>query len=207
LLLLPLEQRFPSHAVAAGSRDFTGIIVLGGAEDARLSTARGQLHMNEAAERITEAAVLALRLPTVRLAFAGGVAFPASGVASGAEPVGAWWQAMGIEKDRIELEHVSRNTHENALLTRELLRPKAGERWLLVTSAAHMPRAVGVFRKAGLDVVAYPVDYRTTGPGDLISISAELSNGLRRADEAVREWAGLVSYWLLGRSSALFPAP
>jgi uncharacterized SAM-binding protein YcdF (DUF218 family) len=70
-----------------------------------------------------------------------------------------------------------------------------------------MPRAVGVFRKAGLDVVAYPVDYRTTGPGDLISISAELSNGLRRADEAVREWAGLVSYWLLGRSSALFPAP
>ena len=57
------------------------------------------------------------------------------------------------------LEDQSRNTRENAIFTRRLVDPKPGERWLLVTSAWHMPRAIGVFRKAGFEIEAFPVDY------------------------------------------------
>ena len=79
--------------------------------------------------------------------------------------------------------------------------------WLLLTSAYHMPRAVGVFRKAGFAAEAYPVDWRTRGGDDLWRPFATLGDGLRRTDTAVREWVGLFVYWLSDRSSALFPGP
>jgi uncharacterized SAM-binding protein YcdF (DUF218 family) len=88
-----------------------------------------------------------------------------------------------------------------------IVAPKPNERWLLVTSAYHMPRAVGVFRKAEFPVEAYPVDWRTRGSQDLWRPFDRASDGLRRTDVAVREWTGLLIYWLTGRSSALFPAP
>jgi uncharacterized SAM-binding protein YcdF (DUF218 family) len=207
LLLVPLEQRFPRAQIEPGDRTFAGIIVLGGAEDGRLSRFHDQLHLTEAAERITEAARLAHRLPALRLAFTGGVAFPGRGNVSGAERIADWWRGVGIASERIVIEGVSRNTHENALMLRAVLEPKAGDRWLLVTSAAHMPRAVGVFREAGFDVTAYPVDYRTEGWSDATQVSTDIASGLKRADEAVREWIGIFAYRLLGRTSALFPSP
>ena len=84
---------------------------------------------------------------------------------------------------------------------------ESSERWLLVTSAHHMPRAVGAFRRAGFEVEAYPVDWRTRGPEDLARPFRIASDGLKRTDTAVHEWVGLVIYWLSGRSSELFPAP
>ncbi len=141
LFLLPLEQRFAQPVIADGSRDWAGIIVLGGGEDASVSWARGQLHLNEAAERITEGGLLALRLPTTRLIFTGGAGQVLKPGLSGGDQISAYWQATGIARARILLENQSRNTHENALLTRDLVKPKPGERWLLVTSAYHMPRA------------------------------------------------------------------
>ena len=105
------------------------------------------------------------------------------------------------------LEISSRTTDENARFTRKLVSPKPGERWLLVTSAHHMPRSVGVFRKAGFDVEPYPVDWRTRGWIDASMPFDRLSGGLACADAAVHEWVGLVAYWLAGRSDALFPGP
>ena len=83
----------------------------------------------------------------------------------------------------------------------------AGQRWLLVTSAFHMPRSIGAFRKAGFEVEAYPVDWRTSGTGDALLPFARLSAGLARMDVAVHEWIGLIGYWATGRSSELFPGP
>jgi uncharacterized SAM-binding protein YcdF (DUF218 family) len=105
------------------------------------------------------------------------------------------------------LEEASRTTAENATRLRAMLAPKPGERWLLVTSAFHMPRAIGAFRKAGFDVEAYPVDWRTRGWVDARVPFDRLSSGLARTDVALHEWGGLVIYWLTGRSSDLFPAP
>lgn len=206
-LLSPLEERFPRIDVSDGSRDYAGIIVLGGGEDGRASVDRRQLHLNEAGERITEGAVLAKRLPEARLIFTGGVAALVKDVPGGAAAVGTFWEAMGIPAARIVIEHRSRNTIENAVFTRDLLEPKPGERFLLVTSAAHMPRSMGIFRKAGFDVVAYPTDYRTAFPEDALSPFGSIPAGLKRLDEGTKEWFGLLAYWLMGRTTALFPAP
>jgi uncharacterized SAM-binding protein YcdF (DUF218 family) len=93
------------------------------------------------------------------------------------------------------------------VFTRDLVKPKPHERWLLVTSAHHMPRAVGAFRRAGFRIEAYPVDWRTRGTRDLATAFGTAAAGLARTDVAVREWAGLFAYWLTDRSSELFPAP
>jgi uncharacterized SAM-binding protein YcdF (DUF218 family) len=93
------------------------------------------------------------------------------------------------------------------VFSKALVMPKPGERWLLVTSAYHMPRSVGLFRKAGFAVEPYPVDWRVGGRDDLLDFTKTASDGLSRTDTAVREWMGLVAYWLAGRSDALFPGP
>ncbi len=86
------------------------------------------------------------------------------------------------------------------------MRPKAGETWLLVTSARHMPRAVGAFRKVKWPVVPYPVDYVTTGEASLRP-GFNFAGGLAGLSESIREWVGLVAYAMQGRSDAIFPGP
>jgi uncharacterized SAM-binding protein YcdF (DUF218 family) len=112
-----------------------------------------------------------------------------------------------VPRERVIAEDRSRNTVENAEFSKALAKPQPGERWLLVTSAYHMPRAIGIFREAGFDVEPYPVDWRTSGSGDALRPFPTVGDGLRRTDTAVREWVGLLVYWLMGMSSELFPAP
>jgi len=76
-----------------------------------------------------------------------------------------------------------------------------------VTSAYHMPRSIGAFRRVGFAVEAYPVDYRTRGIEDLARPFPSLGEGLRRGDIAMREWIGLLMYRLAGRTNELFPGP
>lgn len=206
LAILPLEQRFASVAAPEPGARVDGIILLGGFEDARASAGRGGLGLNEAAERITEGLRLALRHPEAKVVFTGG----AGGIFAAPEasgPVGAFLVEAGVDPARLVLENRSRNTYENAMLTRELVAPEPGQRWYLVTSAYHMPRAVGLFRKAGFAVIAYPVEYRTQGPEDLTRFFERIPQGLMRLDVAANEWLGLVAYRLLGRTDALFPGP
>ncbi len=205
-LMLPLEERFPRPAeLRPGS--YQGIIFLGGFEDGELSTARRSLALIDAAERLTETLRLARRLPATKVVFTGGSAAMQGPGNTARQEVGRYLKDVGLAADRVVLEDQSRNTWENALYTRRLLRPAQSDRFLLVTSAWHMPRAVGAFQAAGLRVTAYPVDYRTRGPADLTQPFSFLPNGLRRMDKAVKEWIGLLAYWLTGRSSALFPGP
>jgi uncharacterized SAM-binding protein YcdF (DUF218 family) len=107
----------------------------------------------------------------------------------------------------LPLEQRSGNTEENAKFTKTIADSKPDERWLLVTSAHHMPRAIGAFRRAGFPVEAYPVDWRTRGPDDLARPIRTASDGLKLTDTAAHEWIGLFVYWLTSRSSELFPEP
>jgi uncharacterized SAM-binding protein YcdF (DUF218 family) len=204
-LVLPLEQRFPPWT--AGPGDPNGIVVLGGAISPALSVVRGTPELNESAERMTVVADLARRFPRARIVFTGGSGNLFGNRADEAQFARPLLESFGIAASRIELESASRNTFENATLSKALAKPQPGERWLLVTSAFHMPRAVGCFRRVGFPVEPYPVDWRTGGAGDLVSAFGSLSAGLARTDVAVREWTGLLMYWLTGRTSALFPAP
>jgi len=201
-LVLPLEERFPKGELPA---PIAGVIILGGFELPSISHARDQLALNESAERLTEGIRLALIQPDARVVFSGGegALFPTG--RSAAAYVGRHLEALGISPSRIVLEEKSRTTHENAEFLWQILKPATGDRFVLVTSAYHMPRAVGAFRKVGFDVVAWPVDYRTRGPQDVWRTFATLPAGLERVDFAAKEWLGLVAYRISGRSAELWP--
>lgn len=207
LVILPLEERFPARHGRLPDGPVAGIILLGGYEDGRVTAGRGTLAVNEAADRLTEAALLAHRLPEARIVVSGGAGQVIRAEQAGADDVARWLAGVGIAKARIVVEGQSLTTHENALLTRALVTPKPGERWLLVTSAAHMPRSVGAFRRQGFDVIAWPADFRTRDGGDALRPFPGIPQGLRRLDDAVTEWIGLVAYRALGRTDALFPGP
>ena len=203
VLIIPLEERFPPWDDTRGAPD--GIVVLGGAITPDVSAVRPQVALNEAAERITESVALARRYPQARIIYSGGTG--ALIYRQGNEAVSAvkLFESLGIAPERVTAEERSRNTVENAVFSLLLAMPQPGERWLLVTSAFHMPRAMGVFRAAGFPVEAYPVDWRTRGSKDFVRPFPTVGDGLRRTDTALREWVGLVVYWLMGNSAELFP--
>lgn len=205
-LILPLEDRFPRPDLSAGSAP-TGIIVLGGAQDMSIVSARGVIALNEAAERLIEAAALARKYPEARIVFSGGsneIFGDKVSEASGARDL---LVDLGIAPGRLLLEDESRNTFENAKYSARLTGARDDERWLLVTSASHMPRAMGSFRSAGFRVEPWPVDFRTRGKSDIKRFFPKPSEGLRRVDLATREWMGLLAYRVTGRTDTLFPAP
>jgi uncharacterized SAM-binding protein YcdF (DUF218 family) len=204
-LILPLEQRFPPWDETRGPPD--GIVVLGGGITLDVSVARGVPALNEAAERMTETVELARRYPGARIIFSGGSHFLSDVGGSEAAVAVQQFEALGIAHDRIVAEEQSRDTIENAVFSRLLADPKPGERWLLVTSAYHMPRAIAAFRAAGFPVEAYPVDWRTRGPIDALRPFDSVGGGLRRTDTAMREWVGLVVYRLAGKTADLLPTP
>src|SRR3974390_3451087 len=203
-LILPLEERFPQWNPAQGAP--TGIIVLGGVISPENSAARGQISLDDAAERVTVPVELARKYPSVRIVFSGGNASLFSGL-SEADFALSFFESLGVPRDRITFETKSRNTAENALFTKRLIAPTPGEHWLLITSALHMPRAIGAFRQAGFPVEAYPVDYQTDGWEDLWGLPGSLMGGIRGLDIAVHEWLGLLAYWITGRIPVLFPGP
>ncbi|MGH6865191.1 MAG: YdcF family protein [Methyloceanibacter sp.] len=209
-LILPLEDRFP-RADLDQLAPPTGFIILGGAEDRLVGTARQAPTLNEAGERMLEGALLAQRFPEAKIAFSGGdagILYTSDSEAAGAA---ALLTQLGVARDRLILESGARDTYENAAFLKKELEASGdlapAKRWLLITSAYHMPRSMGAFRKAGFDVEPWPVDYRTRGRADLTRPFDKVSEGLRRVDVASREWIGLLAYWLTGRTDALFPAP
>jgi uncharacterized SAM-binding protein YcdF (DUF218 family) len=209
-LILPLEDRFPRANLDTPPAP-TGFIVLGGAEDTLVEVARKAPAVNEAGERLLETVVLARKFPEAKIAFSGGdagILYKADSEAVGAA---ALLKDMGVAPDRLILEAGSRDTHENAVYLKAEL-DKLGllgpdKRWVMITSAYHMPRAMGAFRQAGFDVEPWPVDYRTRGRADLTRPFDKVSEGLRRVDVSAKEWVGLLAYRLTGRIDSLFPGP
>jgi uncharacterized SAM-binding protein YcdF (DUF218 family) len=204
-LLYPLESRFPPWDASHGAPD--GVVVLGGPIDAELSAAHGVPVIRNAADRITEAAALARQYPNARILFSGGSGNLISNEAREADYAGALLDKLGVPKSRLTVERGSRNTQENAEFSKVIAAPKPGERWLLVTSAYHMPRSVGLFRKAGFPVEPYPVDWRVGGRADLLAFFPFAGDGLGRVDTGLREWIGLLAYRLTGKIDDLFPGP
>lgn len=199
-----LENRFPPPTELPEKID--GIVVLGGMIDQIVSLKRGQPSINGAAERLTEFAVLAGRYPDAKLVFTGGSGKLMSQDLKEADAVKPFLEALGMDIDRIIFEDESRNTHENAVYSKDLAQPEEGKPWILITSAFHMPRSVGCFRQAGWSVIPYPVDYNTTGTEE-IEPTFNLIGGLGISSVAIKEWLGLMFYYLTGRTNTLYPAP
>ena len=204
LLIGPLEGRFPRPAPPA---KVAGIIVLGGGFEGAINQARGGYELNSGDDRFVESAVLARRSPGARIVVSGGngsLLLVGEGDAATAVRLFA---ALGIPESRLVLENESRNTSENVANMRDLVRPERDDTWLLITSAFHMPRAMGLFRKAGFPVLPWPVDYRTSGEEGIGVFRDNAMDSLQTTTTAFREWCGLVAYKFTGRIDSVFPGP
>ncbi|MBO6950160.1 MAG: YdcF family protein [Rhodospirillales bacterium] len=203
-LLKVLEDRFPAPESLPGKID--GIVVLGGVIDPVMTEQRGRLVISGAIERITMSATLAHMNPDAKLVYTGGSGSLTRQDVKEADYVADLYEVLGIPRERLTLERESRNTWENAKFTMEMISPKTDENWILVTSAFHMPRAVGAFRRVGWEMIPYPVDYKVQ---QRLSIPSPLDfgSGLSGMSHAGHEWIGLIAYWLTGKNSAAFPKP
>ena len=202
-LLITLENRYPAPTQLPDRVD--GIVLLGGAVDTAITRHRGQPAVNEAGERLLETLHLARLHPGARIVVTGGVGALLDGGLPEAAVMEMVLTDQAVSGARVQYEPRSRNTYENALFAKPVGRPKPGEIWLLVTSANHMPRAMGVFEAQGWPVMPYPVDFRSTGRVGVIGIDALAR--LTELDTALKEWVGLGVYYWLGRTDALFPGP
>lgn len=200
--LTALENRFARPEPAPARVD--GVIVLGGGIDGLISEARGEPSVAAGGPRLHALIELGRRHPEAKLVFTGGIGVLWRNHAAEAPVARDWLQRAGFDADRVIYEDRARNTEENARLSMALVRPKPGERWLLVTSAYHMPRSVGVFRGIGWEVTPWPVGYLTVGQGEW---GFDLRRGLWLFETGVREWIGLVMARLRGRSSEWLPSP
>jgi len=115
---------------------------------------------------------------------------------------------MGMDTGRVIFERESRNTFENVADSKALVHPAPGETWILVTSAFHMPRSVGLFRAQGWPVIPDPVDYKTgTGQYEAGGFSIDLTGHLDLLSQAIKEWIGLLANRIMGHSETFFPGP
>ncbi len=204
LLLAPLENRFPANPPLPHHVD--GIIILGGAINQTISSARGQINLTDAAERLLEGARLARLYPEARVVFTGGASDPFNQTLREAPYAVRELEDLGVAADRLVVEDASRNTFENAVFTQRLMQPKKGQVWVLVTSASHMARAVGVFRSVNWPVIPWPVNYFTPSRPLFGSLDMLVEN-MRILSLALHEWGGLLFYRLSGWTDALFPEP
>lgn len=205
VLLTPLEERFSQPEQLPGHVD--GIIVLGGYMDGEINAGRRGFELNSAADRLVETLRLARLYPDARIIVSGGKGTFFEESQPEADSTRSLLEALGFSGERFLYENQSRNTVENASYSKALAKPQEGETWLLVTSAYHMPRAIGCFRKAGFDVLAWPVDYKTRLNEGLTIYFEQPLPALSRLSMAMREWIGLFAYWLTGKTDMLLPQP
>ncbi len=194
-----LEQRFPAITELDSAPD--GIIILGGAHLNPYKLDPLHVPLNEWAERLTAGAALAKRYPQAKLIVTdGGVPLPAATLSV------MLLRSLGIPQEQLVVEDRSQSTWENAVFSYDLVQPKPGERYVMVTSAWHMPRAVATFRTAGWpEPIAFPVDHVTDHRPAWRAWNRTLAQGLVLADLAAREYVALADYYVTGRISQLLP--
>lgn len=204
--LKPIEDRFPPlHSLPARA---DGIIVLGGVVDDYVIGKRGVPRSLAAAgsPRLDAFLELARRYPMAQHVFTGGSIELIDGRDTEADVVRRIFARIGLDTTRIVFEDKSRNTYENAVYSYQLLKPEKEQQWILITSARHMPRAIGSFRKAGwTGLIPFPVDF-ATDPNENFDPVFGLGANIHFLSEAIREYIGLIVYYYLGRTTTLFPS-
>ena len=198
-ILRPLEDQFVTPKKLPNRVD--GVIVLAGAEDISVTIARGQPSFHGGGERLTTFVWLSRVYPDADLLYTGGSGSLINQDKKPSIVARKLFSQLGLNPKRVRFESDSKNTLENALKSYNLIKPTAGQRWILVTSAFHMPRSVGLFRKVGWNIIPYPVDFNTTKN---FRINFDLRE-IGRFSQGVREWVGLLVYWATDQTSELLP--
>ena len=194
-LLYPLETKYPHNPKL---EDVDGIIILGGSEDAVHTKVWNQVAVGGAAERNLAFMMLARQHPEAKLVFTGGVGSMLQPDYKQADVAKRLFEEQGMDVSQVIFERESRNTWENALLSKELVRPESGTNWVLITTAWHMPRSMGIFCKVGWEVIPYPVDFYTR-PDNLLRVNLGFADNLNGLIIATKEWIGLMVYRFTGK--------
>ena len=201
-LLYPLESRFQTNPTLPEKID--GIIVLSGAENAELSSIWKQIQLNAAIERGLTFIRLAKKYPDAKLIFTGGSGSLSKQAFKGADIAKQLFKELDFNTKKIIFERDSRNTYENIVYSKNIIKPNKNENWILITTGWHMPRSVGISCKAGWSVIPFPVDHQTK-KDDLIRIDFDLSKNLVILKTGIKEWLGLFAYYLSGKTTTFFP--
>lgn len=200
-----LELRFPRCDVDHANPD--GVVVLGGAINIIQTSLWDRLTLGDAGSRVVMMADLARRYPNAKIVFTGGYGALFGKPLSEADILTKHMSVFGIEPSRIIFESKSRNTIENALFTKDLVDPKPNEKWLLVTSGFHMPRAYGMFRKIGFPVDACVSDYMSTPGYEDGDFSFDVAGRLGLLNRVTREYIGLIAARIYDYTDELVPGP
>ena len=184
---LALEEKYPIPTLP---NDVVGVVMLGGTFDLGLVHDRGLICYNSAGGRLVEFVRFIKKHPHLRVVFTGGGRLQ-PGTPSEAEMTKTIFDELGLSGRSIVYEGKSRNTTENALFSHELVKPDPTQKWVLMTSAFHLPRAVALFETAGWNVIPYPVDYHLSPQG---FNPLNLMKSLQTWYYSMAEWAGLLKH-------------
>lgn len=200
----PVSNGLYAWAEAGAARTFRdgvaydAVIVLGGGLDPDATATSGEPEFNAAAERALRGFELVRSGRAKFVLLSAGTLDPDPAAVPESTILARQLRDWGLDPAQIVEEPKSRNTRENAVESARIARDRGWSRLVLVTSAAHMPRALGCFRAAGLDPDTLPVDYRHTGK-PLRSLAPRAVHLAESAD-ALRELAGRVVYRAAGYS-------
>jgi uncharacterized SAM-binding protein YcdF (DUF218 family) len=189
------EERYPRPAWPAR---VDGVLVLGSGFDSALLRARKAPQTNAGVIRLVEGVAAARRYPQARLVFTGGSGALGGALFPEADTARYVFVELGRDPRRMILESRSRNTYENLLFSKAMVKPRPGEVWLLATSAMHMPRAMAIARKLNWSMTPWPTDFMT-GPESSRDIW-EITGNFAFLDYVVHEWIGLAAYRLSGKA-------
>jgi len=204
IILDPLEKRFPPVKNLPNKVD--GIIALGGSIDLSSNSEDPFIALNHTSERIFAFISLEKKYPEAKLCFTGGSGSLFEQKQKEAYALKKLLKEIDFDTNKVIFENRARNTYENAKFSKELLNPQQDEIWLLITSASHMPRAFGVFRRFAWEVIPYPVDFNSVS-AKFITRMHLLRDRLNNFSDGLKEWFGLLYYKVMGYSKQLFPKP
>ncbi len=194
-LIVYLESRYDVPGIPD---DVAGFLVLGGAIHVQDETRARQMSIRDHGERFTEMLRLSRAYPQVPIVYSGGDGGLTQSSPKESDIVQNYLKEIGYLNERLRFENRSRSTYENMAYSLELVHPQPGDKWVLITSAFHMPRSAAVFRKGGWNVLPYPAGYLEDGTYKVLGDLDVLGN-FYKLQVATKEIVGIIAYKLTGK--------
>ena len=200
-LLYLLEKNY--HNKVNLPENVDGILILSGATNPFLTKEYDQISLNDSVERLTESIQLIKKYPKAKVFFAGGSGLAKYPDLSHSEVAKKFYESLDVNTKNIFFDKKSRNTYENIVFAKMKFNPNINEKWILVTSAFHLKRAISVGEKLGWEFVPYATDYKLPKKFRW-KLSFNFFNNLGSLQHSSHEWVGIIAYYFMGRSSKIF---
>jgi len=190
----------PAISISELDEDYDLAVVLGGTTDVDREPS-DRLFFHKGADRVTHALNLYHSGKVKKILFTGGNARLFEDPDRDNSPIFDFYVMCGVQPEDIIIESSSRNTRENALFVKDLVAENSSAgKVILVTSAFHMRRAEGCFRKVGIDVIGFSTDFYSALPQDRFRFDGLIPSSapLIKWNFLIKEWIGYAAYWMMG---------